>query len=272
MLRLKRQSSDKVSIVWRERTSPSKRLVAKAFAFSFLLHFIMVIVFQIRIYYEAAPANQPMPAVFLDSDESSIAVLTDIRNNDEDPRYRLAREMHLSGSCNAIDFSPLHQSYAQSLPSILSSTHQKHEFLSIITLPWSFSDELSPSHHICRVYPLKISLHQNLRSLQLIDDGARLFRKSSFETLFCTPAFSETQPRVEFKVEVNPGSGAIIKSACLRELTDKRLQGVAQRLVKNLRFKPTKDPSQKTPSGILTLQFAGTFDMINPLLEPEQAQ
>jgi hypothetical protein len=230
----------------------------------------MVMLFQIRVHYIEIPGASPVPTVFLDIEESSVAILTDMRNGDEDPRYRLTREMHLTNSTLANSIFAVHASYAQSLSFIHSSQNQKREFLPIINLPWSFSDDASPSHHIYRAYPLKVTLHQNLRALHLADDGSRLFRKASFETLFCTPAFSETQPRVEFKVEVALATGKIMLATCVRELTDKRLQGVAQRLVKCLRFSPSQETIEKTTSGILTLQFAGTFDMISTLLDTEQ--
>ena len=269
MLRLKRHSSDKVSIVWRERTSPSKRLVTKAFVYSLLIHCVMLMAFQIRINYVQLHGPTPTPTVFLDSEESAIAVLTDMKSGDEDPRYRFSRELHLSHSPLTTTLFAVHSANAQSPLSPHSSEPATREFLPIINLPWSFSDEFSPSRHICRVYPLKVTLHQNLRSLQLIDDGSHLFRKATFETLFSTPTFSEIQPRVEFKVDVISSTGKIDTATCIREMTDKRLQGVASHIVKCLRFRPSQETSQKTISGILTLQFAGTFDTISNLLDAE---
>ena len=270
MLRLKRRSSDTVSIVWKERTSPSKRLVSKGFACSLLIHAVMLLLFQVRIRYTETFGNTPPPTVFLDTEESSVAILSDSKSVDEDPRYRFSRELHLTPSTISSSIFAVPSSYAQSLASLHSSQDKKREFLPIINLPWSFSDEFSPSHHLCRVYPLKISLHQQLRSLQLIDDGSRLFRKASFQTVFSTPAFAEMQPRVVFKVEVMVANGKIIQATCLRELTDKRLQGVANHVIKNLRFGPSENMSGTTISGILALQFSGTFDTICTLLDSEQ--
>ena len=230
----------------------------------------MVILFQIRINYVDIHGPLPTPTVFLDTEESSVAVLSDMKTGDEDPRLRLAREMHMAHLPGTTSISALHPSYVQSVSPTHSSVDQKTEFLPILNLPWSFSDDLSPSQHVCRVYPLKISLHEALRSLQLIEDGSRLFRRASFETLFCTPAFSETQPLVEFKVEVIGATGKIVQATCLRELTDKRLQGLAQSLIKHLRFCPFTESKEKTISGILAIQFAGTFDMISNLLETEE--
>jgi hypothetical protein len=161
----------------------------------------------------------------------------------------------------------VHASYSQSVATVHPSPDIQREFLPIINLPWSLYDDLAPSHHLCRVYPLKITLHQDLRSLQLTDDASRLFRKATFETLFYTPAFSETQPKVEFKIDVSLATGKIVHSTCVRELLDKRLQGVAQHIVKCLRFSPSKE--QRTISGIIALQFAGTFDTIGTLLDAE---
>ena len=267
MLRLKRHSTDKVSIAWRERTSPSKRLVGKAFAYSLLIHAVMIMGFQIRTNYIDQHGTPSAPTVFLDADDSSVAILTDMRSGEDDPRLRLIRELHLTHSSLACTMNAVHASYSQSLASLHPSPDVKREFLPIINLPWSLCDDLAPSHYLCRAYPLKITLHQDLRSLQLTDDGARLFRKATSDTMLSTPAFSEIQPMVEFKIDVSLATGKVVHSTCVRELLDKRLQGVAQHIIKCLRFNPSNE--QRTISGILALQFAGTFDTISTLLDAE---
>lgn len=270
MLRLKRHPSDKISIVWRERTGPSKRLVARALTYSLLTHLLLATLFHIRVACTAQHDPFPAPTVFLDTEEHAASILSDVKNGDEDPRHRLTRELHLSPALFTDSLSAVRSSYAPCLMNGHSCPSQKREFLPLHPLPWSFSDAFSPSHHVSRVYPLKITLHQKLRSLELIEDGSSLFRRSSFETVLCTPSFSEIQPKVEFSVEVLLSTGAIIQTTCLRELTDKQLQRLAQHLVKRFRFRPSADNPQKTISGIISLQFAGTFDTMSNLLDTEQ--
>ncbi len=267
MLRLKRHPSHTVSIVWRQKTAPSKRLFMRALLYSILIHGLMVVVFHIRIALIEIPLKTPTPTVFLDSEESAVAVLADMRSIDEDPRVRVARELHLSHSSLSTALFAVKSDYAANFSISHSSQPQKREVLPIYTLPWSFSDELSPSRHLSRVYPLTVTLHDALRTLELIEDGSQVFCKASFETVFCTPLFSETHPRVEFKVEVMPSTGEIARATCVRELTDKRLQGVALHLIQCLRFRPTLGAAQQLISGIVSIQFAGTFDTISTLLD-----
>lgn len=270
MLRLKRHPSDTVAITWKERTGPSKRLVGKGIAVSVLIHVLMAILFQIRTQYCDTSGTAPAPTVFLDTEESSISILTDMRTYEEDPCQKFAREMHLDKTVHVSNAFSLDSQYGDLF---FSTTPEKQrEFLPVLTLPWSFSDSFAPSHHIYRVYPLKVTLHEDLRSLLFCDDGARLFRKADVDTMFSTPAFAESQPEVEFKISVATATGKITSAVCLRELLDKRLQGIAQHLVKYFRFSPLKDAKQKAIKGVVTIQFAGTFDTISSLLETEQQQ
>jgi hypothetical protein len=179
--------------------------------------------------------------------------------------------MHLTNTTHASNTTAIHDQYAEILHATHPAPEKTQTFLPIVNLPWSFSDALAPSHHICRVYPLKITLHQDLRSLQLSDDSSRLFRKASLSTLLSTPAFSETRPLVEFKVDVSTATGKISNAVCLRELIDKRLQGIAQHIVKHLRFCPHQEERKPTISGVLAIQFSGTFDTISTLLDTELA-
>jgi hypothetical protein len=268
MLRLKRLPSDKVSIVVRERTSPSKRVLGRAFGYSLLIHLSMCVLFQIQTTYFDNSVAVQTPTVFLDPDEGSVAVLTNSAQSDDDPRHGISMKLHL---CNSSISTSIHAvSPSQADLSLLPVQEEKEEFLPISILPWGLDDDLAPSHHLIRVYPVKITLHHDLRPLILTDDGAYLFKKASFATLFSTPLFSETQPKVEFKVEVCAETGAILESTCLRELFDKRLQAIAESLVKSVHFAPVVEATSRKISGILALQFAGTYETIHTLLvEPE---
>ena len=271
MLRLKRHSTDKVSISWKERTSPSKRLVGRGFFYSFLIHFVMLFVFQIRTTYFDSSVASPTPTVFIDSEESSIAVLTDDESVGDDPRQRITNQLHLTNTSIATTIHAVPPSHNQMLSAILPIQDVRRDFLPVFTLPWSLSDELSPSHHNHRTYPVKIILHHDLRELDLTNDGAHLFKKASLDSLFTTPSFSETQPKVEFKIDVSAESGRIIQSTCLRELCDKRLQNIAQQILRSIRFAPSQKPSKEIVSGVLAIQFSGTFETMSALLDTEQS-
>ena len=266
MLRLKRSSATGVSIIWRERTGPSKRLLAKGFFCSLLIHLIMLLGFQIRTQFFGETSTTPTPTVFLDSEEGTIALLGTSKRSDDDPRFLLTRHLHLTDDVVA---STAHAvSRAQTLPTDRLSPSTM-PLPPIHTLPWGFSDECAPSRYAYRVYPLRISLHEDLRSLQLSDDGSRLFRKVTPDSIFITPSFSETHPTVEFSIEVSTSTGQVTKASCIRELFDKRLQVVAQRVVKAICFEPLDHPTAPTIAGVIALRFSGTYDSISPFLEEE---
>ena len=264
MLRLKRSSTTGVSIIWRERTGPSKRLIAKGFLCSLLIHLVMFLGFQIRAQLIGTSSAAPTPQVFLDSEEGAIALLSSSKNSDEDPRLSLTRHLHLTDEVIA--------SAARAVPRTRSLPTDRlpatMPLPPLYALPWGFFDECAPSRYVYRVYPLKISLHEGVRSLRLADDGSRLFRKVTSDSIFITPSFSETHPTVEFFIDVAAATGQVVKASCIRELVDKRLQLVAHRVVTALHFEPVES-SQPTLSGIVALHFSGTYDSISPFVEEE---
>lgn len=265
MLRLKRSYTTGVSIVWRERTGPSKRLIAKALFYSLLIHVTMLFAFQIRARFFDTSLNTPVPMVLLDAEDGTIALLSDPKGSEEDPRLVFTRQMHLTDGAIAATMHALplnHPLPTDPAPSRLSLPP-------LHILPWSFSDECAPSRYPYRVYPLTISLHEGLRPLHLTDDGSRLFRKVSSDSIYITPAFSETHPTVEFSLDVCAQTGQVTKAACLRELFDKRLQAVAQRVIKAIRFTPEEQSNEPTLHGVVALRFSGTYESISPFLEDE---
>lgn len=264
MLRLKRVPATGVSIVWRERTGPSKRLIAKGFICSLLIHLTMLLGFQIRAQLLDEPASGPVPVVFLDAEEGTIALLGDAKGADEDPRRVLTRRMHITDEAIAASTHALNGTLSLPTDALAPSTMPLPP---LHTLPWGFSDEYAPSRYAYRVYPLKVSLHDELRALQLTDDGSRFFKKVTSDSIFVTPSFSETHPMVEFSVDVCVATGRVMKAACIRELIDKRLQTVAQKIVNTLRFEPVMQSGQPTLSGVVALCFSGTYDSISPFLE-----
>jgi hypothetical protein len=264
MLRLKRTPTTGVSIIWRERTGPSKRLIAKGLFYSLLIHLIMLLGFQIRAKLFDESAASPTPVVFLDSEEGAIALVGDSISSDEDPRVSLIRHMHLTDETVLVCAMPA----TRSLPSDPTAPSMM-PLPPFHALPWGFSDELAPSRYAYRVYPLRISLHEGVRSLQLTEDGSRLFRKVTPNSIFITPSFSETHPTVEFSVDVSAATGTITRATCIRELVDKRLQMVAQQIIKSLCFEPIEKSDQLTISGVIALRFSGTYDSISPFLEEE---
>ena len=265
MLRLKRSPTTGVSIVWRERTGPSKRLIAKALFYSLLIHVVMLLAFQIRAKFFDASSNTSVPMVLLEAEDGTIALLNDPRGSNEDPRLTVSRQLHLADEAmvSTMHALPLNQSLpTDPAPSTLNLPP-------LHILPWGFSDECAPSRYPYRVYPLTITLHEGLRPLRLTDDGSRIFKKVTPDSIYITPSFSETHPTVEFSLHVASKTGHVTKAICLRELFDKRLQAVAQQVVSKLRFAPDEDAKEPTVSGVVALHFSGTYESISPFLEEE---
>ncbi len=255
MLRLKRDADNRVSIVWSRRTRSSRRLMWHAIGYSVALHAIMLFLFQVKPLLITQASPSVLPLVLLEAEEPGIALLGEGRSTDEDPRIRLARELHLV------------------CPSFLPRTNTPHAEMGTYpsdpprTLPWSSSDWLSPSQHPVRIYPVKLIIDHKLRGLSFTNDGSTLFGKASPETIFFTSAFSEVRPQVDFHIEVCLETGKIIQANCVKEFFDKRLQTLAERLLRAVRFMPS---GRGVVSGNLAIQFAGTFDTISPFVTGEK--
>lgn len=260
MLRLKRRSRDKISIVLHEKAKAPKRYLRRGFIFAFLFHLCILLFFQIRVeYVEKEGAQENAPLVLLDTEENLISILTEEAPYMEDYAAKLTRELHLSQN---IFTCPQEQ-----FPCLEVENPAEQEPISpVILLPWSLSDALSPSHYPVNAYPIKVVLRDQLRRLYFIDDGSELFRKASYNSLFNTPFFAESQPRVHFHVEVSLKTGKITHIICPRELVDKRLQGLALKLLNAFRFGSARKEKDPLVRGEIILQFFGTFDSIEPLL------
>jgi hypothetical protein len=228
--------------------------------FALLFHLCLLFLFQIRVQYVEKGESQDAPMVLLDPEESLISVLTESASVEEEFPAKLANKLHLTqnlfvhGQDIAVPVEENEESSGQS------------KAPPVALLPWSFSDTLSPSRYSVHAYPLKITLQDQLKKLYFIDDGSDLFQEASYDSLFTSPFFAEVQPRVDFRIDVSLETGQITHFTCLKELVDKRLQEVAIRLVRTFRFGSTQQEQKEYISGIIELQFAGTYDSIEPIL------
>lgn len=260
MLRLKRCSRDKVSIVLHEKAKAPKRYLRRGFLFAFLFHLCILLFFQIRVeYVEKEGPQENAPVVLLDAEENLISILTEEAPYMEDYAAKLTRELHLSR--NLFTFTQEQFPYLE-----VENLPEKGGIPPVILLPWSLSDALSPAHYSVNAYPIKVVLRDQLRRLYFIDDGSELFRKATYNSLFNSPFFAESQPRVHFHVDVSLKTGKITHIICSRELVNKRLQGLALNLLTTFRFGSTHKEKESVLRGEIILQFCGTFDSIEPLL------
>jgi len=267
MLRLKRQFQ-KISLTWADRGLPSSKTLRKGFKISLFVHLALFLLFQIRVPFIKIDSATSTPMVFLDAEENPIALLTDDRR-DTGFRQRLCAERFLVNPVLAKRIGALS---VEGIPTALFSSKEREtiEYDGAL-IPWGFSDECAPSNHSTRIYPLKLTLHHNLKNLQFLDDGSHLFRTASRDTLFSTISFAEVLPQVDFQVVISLKTGRIERSSCQKELVDKRLQGLAEFFLKKLQFSDDEKESGVV-SGELSIQFAGTFEKISSLLHWEQVK
>lgn len=131
-------------------------------------------------------------------------------------------------------------------------------------VPWMAEEELHLQK--ARIYPLKLSLHYGLAQLYVVDDGSSLFVPATYETLSLCPLFSHEIQKVVFLVHVDTTTGIITKTKCSFPLKDTKLQQLAHTILATLKFCPKERPIDREVHGEITLQFATSFDEIEPLL------
>jgi hypothetical protein len=252
MLSLKRRIRNKVSIVFHEKARAPKRFLFRGVVLALVFHLLILFVFQIRVKYVDEDSSTEAPTVFLDPEETLVSLLTE---PSEDICSKVTKDLHL-----------IHNPFTFQIPDLPifeeDSSLPHLIFQKVMLLPWSLSSSLSPSSQIIHAYPLKITLNGDLEHMILINDGFSLFKKASHDSLFCSPFFAESRPCVEFRIEIAAETTKITKATCIRELIDKRLQEVAEKILYSLRFASKKEAVR----GVVTLQFSGTFDTIAPFL------
>ena len=264
MIRFKR-IGEKLAFIWRQqRVFVSRRVLVRAFAISIAFHLAMMLLFRIQLPFALAKTSVSTPMVFLDAEEAPLSCLSQDKS-DDDFYQRLSSELAL-----------LHPPFVKgrSSPflaglqgSFVLEGDRKLDIMPISALPWAFTDELAPSGYQTRAYPLKVMCHNELRHLELLDDGSRLFSAADYETLFHTTAFAEIRPQVEFLVDVSCKTGKITRLRCMKELVDKRFQGFSEYLLKTFRFDVAHKSHKDVLSGAITVEFAGSFDKVAQLIQ-----
>ena len=219
--------------------------------------------------------SSPLIKVFVSSvniPKQADELVLDVSESSRDSTVERGSILQYESSFDRVNLSALASSKSQfsnlfgynySQSELIQSTSS---FGKIPSLAWSLVDEHSPCRYMSRVYPLKIFLGSALRSSHLIEDGSTLFCPAAHETLLSTYAFAELIPKVEFKIDVDAASGKITHIVCIKELVDKRLQGFAEIFLKILRFAPFST-KKRMITGLISVQFAGSFDRIAPLVE-----
>lgn len=111
------------------------------------------------------------------------------------------------------------------------------------------------------VYPLKIKLSNNLKACHIVDDGMRLFDEKKTKEFL-----PHTRPHytIKYRVSIDGTTGKIASYRRSRELLDKSLQTVADRMLDVLVF---WTPAQRKYTGELTLTFYCNGEEIVELLQ-----
>jgi len=259
MLRLKYRKNT-ISISLQEKKQQQSRFFLRALGYSLLIHVSMIVFFHIK--KDTPPfETEKSSIVFIEQNNPFIDIL--VGSSEETILQRFYREFSLI---------PQQKNSPPPKEIALSSSIQKLSLLSLPTIPivpWEIQSSVPNTH----IYPLKIQLSHQLKKLQLIQDGSKFFQKSSYKTILFTLPFAETQPKVEFFIDISSKTGRVIQSICTKELVDKRLQWFAEQLLLSLQFAPPLAHNKSDCiSGKLTLQFAGSFDKLADILNWDMIQ
>lgn len=154
---------------------------------------------------------------------------------------------------------------------ILDSDEKKLPFVSI--------DEISPQtaetrrkiqevamtscEYPSQSYPLKIKYSQNLKQLLLIEDGSHLFKDSSSFSQKEVALLKSQKFTIEYRIKVDGSTGTLFSWKRTRELLDKKLQRIADKIISSLRFIPYK----QSLSGKLWLTFYCTGEELSSYLK-----
>jgi hypothetical protein len=100
-------------------------------------------------------------------------------------------------------------------------------------------------------YPLRIKCSPSLKPLLLIEDGSHLFKHMTSPHQQEVSLLSCRKFTIEYSVDVDGTTGKLSSWSRTRELLDKELQQIADKIVSELRFAPHK----KSLSGKLWINF-----------------
>ena len=252
------------------------------FAFSLLLHLCCIFFFEIKVWLplDFSSISTPTTIAFdidvmqMDDMHGPFPLITDkalqLPSVEEEISLLQMKGVRIpAASLYALSQFPL-LVHALSTPDKDETSYEpfpeerRHEELPRLPsfLPWETDPQEMASNQVIRIFPIKLSLFHGVQALDIIDDASSLFTAANESTVSLTTSFAPIKPTVEFFIRVDPETGKIAEWSCVKELVDKRLQSLALRIVKTIRFRVPNNVEKKSLSGALSLQFNGNFETI----------
>ncbi len=235
---------------------------------SLVFHAILFSLFHITVWLPFEPqTHMYTPSIAIDADSfsslngSSVSFHQKIQEDLYGDLLHVAYSSH--GNVTGSEFYAIHDIPA--LSGILEENDSTDRTLLLPPIvPWIEKRETIPSLTPIRTYPIKLTLYYGIKELEMISDASEFFTPATEASIAVTSQFCHTKPTVEFFVTVDEETGKISSLSCVKELVDKRLQSLAIKILKSLRFRLHEYHQKRLLSGMISLQFNGIFETIRP--------
>lgn len=244
----------------RDNRKRTRRLLIKGVCFSLLFHLMFPILFHIR-KISRSKEKSAVPCVFFSQKSTPIYI--------EAPQNDLSKNLEQFYLEALGILSPNEKNKPEM--QICSSVHPFFKTLLKPVLPWGFIDSCAPSSYISHIYPLKITLHSSLRHLSFIEDGSTLFisRKNTHSPAI--PLFPSDEGKTMYYVTIDPSSGKISSIHCKKNLSDRRLQKIADAILKTVSFHIESRALRKNLwEGKISIHFFGTYETVDSFIDKEK--
>jgi hypothetical protein len=252
MLKLERISKNgAIGIRVKERSSFFDNALVRALLFSTGVHLVLLCGIRIKMFEftESVPLRPINVAIESENGEGAEA-LVDVSQNRMQP---LAFSKALDNpSWIDLCLKPKNElQVSEHITTTVQSTLTDTKLTSTIV----------PLNYRVRLYPLQIKCSSNLKVLKLIDDGSSLFKEQHPSNIY---PFTSSHYPIEYNVQVAGSTGKIVSFNPKKELIDKELQEVADRLMQRLSFAPRED---KLYTGSISLHFCCSGEKIGEYLQ-----
>src|SRR6185295_7379107 len=123
--------------------------------------------------------------------------------------------------------------YALALQTTASSTSLEelfdNEYMQKVAFEKTYSE---------KIYPLTLQCSKSLTKLKLLQDGSELFHQRAAHESSASFLLAKQHYPISYEVYVSPKTGKVVRWTRKRELLDKPLQQLADRIIEKIAFQP----------------------------------
>ena len=242
--------------VGKSRTRKFDRAFQRALLYSLLFHGLVFGLFRIKFLdvHESEPPLRPINVAIEKEEHETVAISNE---EDECPKFI---ESAITSEKNNYPHPPL-TATALSTPEgqtiAESLLNEEYDHCSFPQKPYSE-----------KIYPLTLQCSHSLSKLHLISDGSELFcEKKPYESSSSFKLATQHYP-ISYTVQINPKTGKVIRWTRKRELLDKPLQALADRIIETIAFEPferksqTKEGEFREKRGKISITFHAPYELI----------